>query len=185
MSRKTPFPFGYYVTDESPAHVTGWIEAYEYHLADEYMSGDVESASYNEGRRSVYEDLLVTALGVPQEAMDTYWHRLPAPDVETPDLPDRSTILISIEQVNAWVGRRLSYEEWEALEQAIPDSSIPDAITALVAGASDEGTESDTFVCRSCGDEEHPLTATDESGVWCECGARLDTQRERILKDRS
>lgn len=179
MSRKTPFPFALYVTDESPAQVPGWIEAYEYHLADEYMSGDVDTASYNEGRRSVYEELLVEALKVPEGAMDAFWDRYPAPDVETPDLPDASTILITIDQVNEWVGRRLNYEEWEALEQAIPDSSIPEAITALV------GEPATTFTCQACGEVEHPIKPTEDASTWCECGARLDEQRQHIQDRRT
>lgn len=177
MSRKTPFPFVLYVTDESPAHVPGWIEAYEYHLADEYMAGDVDTASYNEGRRSVYEELLVEALKVPEGAMDTYWERYPAPDdVQTPDLPDASTILITIEQVNEWVGRRLNYEEWEALEQAVPNSSIPEAIQSLV----EPSEPATTFTCDACGIHGHAIEPGEDDSAWCECGARLDEQRQRI-----
>jgi len=42
-----------------------------------------------------------------------------------------------------------------------------------------EAAEPETFTCE-CGDAEYPLTPGDDESTWCECGARLDEQRERI-----
>ncbi|MFB7890359.1 hypothetical protein ACFCZ3_20135 [Cellulosimicrobium cellulans] len=41
----------------------------------------------------------------------------------------------------------------------------------------------ETFTCTACGDAEHPVTPGDDDSLWCECGARLDEQRERVLDD--
>lgn len=42
----------------------------------------------------------------------------------------------------------------------------------------------ETFTCK-CGDFEYPLAddSQDES-TWCECGLRIDEQRQRILNAR-
>jgi hypothetical protein len=42
-----------------------------------------------------------------------------------------------------------------------------------------QGTELETFLCRECG-EEHPVVPGPEDSLWCDCGARLDDQRDRI-----
>ncbi|MGC5168710.1 hypothetical protein [Luteimicrobium sp. DT211] len=36
------------------------------------------------------------------------------------------------------------------------------------------------FTCRSCGDVEHPVSPSEDDSLWCECGARLDVQRDAL-----
>ena len=44
------------------------------------------------------------------------------------------TIEITRDQLESWAGRELSDEEVEALDTAIPESSIPEAIRTIVEG---------------------------------------------------
>lgn len=45
-------------------------------------------------------------------------------------------IELSRDQLEAWAGRELSDEEVEALDEAIPNSSIPEAINTIADGLS-------------------------------------------------
>lgn len=46
--------------------------------------------------------------------------------------------MISREQAEAWCGRTLSDDDVERLEEAIPNSSIPDAVDVIVNSWEDE-----------------------------------------------
>lgn len=46
-----------------------------------------------------------------------------------------STELITRDQVESWLGHKLTDEDYDRLEQAIPNSSIPDAIRTIVSEA--------------------------------------------------
>ena len=48
-------------------------------------------------------------------------------------------LTLTYEQLAAWAGRDLSEEEIERLDEAIPNSSIPDAINTIVASFDEEG----------------------------------------------
>ncbi len=45
----------------------------------------------------------------------------------------RPTVEITREQLEAWAGRPLSDDEVARLDEAIPNSSIPEAVEAIVA----------------------------------------------------
>jgi len=51
--------------------------------------------------------------------------------------PEQGGILLTLNQVNGWaaIGRDLTEEELDRLADAIPHSSIPEAITAIVSDA--------------------------------------------------
>lgn len=140
MSRRTPFPFRDHhdpLVFESGLNdlIDVCIAEYEDALLVEYKSGDVDVASYHEGLRTAYEQVLVTILGIDQAVMDAYWDRGQAPAPAPPELPllaDPSNWLITYEQVEEWTGYRMNAEEWDALNEAIPHSSIPEAINTIV-----------------------------------------------------
>lgn len=46
----------------------------------------------------------------------------------------RMTVEITRDQLEAWAGRTLTDDEVYALDDAIPNSSIPDAVGTIVAG---------------------------------------------------
>lgn len=46
--------------------------------------------------------------------------------------------MITREQAEAWCGRTLSDDDVERLEEAIPNSSIPEAVDAIVSSWGDE-----------------------------------------------
>jgi hypothetical protein len=50
------------------------------------------------------------------------------------DSVGRLTVEITREQLEAWAGRALTDDEVHALDDAIPNSSIPDAVGTIVAG---------------------------------------------------
>jgi hypothetical protein len=144
MSRRTPFPFADHHDPEvhSAEHndlIESFIERYEDALLGEYKSGDIDVASYHEGQREAYETVLVELLGIDPAVMNAYWlrddeprHPQPYAD-ELPLLSDPDNWLITYEQVEAWTGKRLTREQWDVLNGAIPNSSvIPDAITIIV-----------------------------------------------------
>jgi hypothetical protein len=149
MSRRTPFPFAEHHDPEvyGGAHndlIERLIQGYEEALLVEYKSGDLDVASYHEGLREAREEVLVDLLGIEQSVMDAYWQRTPRPAPETYDLPllsDPDNWLITYEQIAEWSSRRLNAEQWDALNEAIPNSLVPEAITALVAviAQSEEG----------------------------------------------
>lgn len=142
MARRTPFPFANYIVESEfssafEEKVRAWITQYEDALLVEYKSGDIDVASYHEGLRMAYEDVLIDVLGVPQEDLAEYLgpqrpQALPYAD-ELPLLSDPDNWLITYEQVEQWSGKRLTREQWDTLNGAIPNSSvIPDAITTIV-----------------------------------------------------
>lgn len=49
--------------------------------------------------------------------------------------------LITHEQLECWAGRALDSDDLRQLNEAIPHSSIPDAISEIVAGMDDEDTD--------------------------------------------
>lgn len=143
MATRTPFPFRDHhdrevYTDAHNDLITSLIEQYEDALAVEYKSGDIDVASYHEGIRTATEGVLVDLLGVNQDLINSYWmndtqprHPQPYAD-ELPLLSDPDNWLITYEQVEDWTGQRLDREQWERLNKAIPNSSIPDAIRTIV-----------------------------------------------------
>lgn len=139
MARRTPFPFRDHYDPAAFTHlrdgaIPELIDAYEDALLTEYKSGDVDVASFHEGLRTAFEGVLVDLLGIDQSVMDAYWGRAERPEPATTDLPYLpGTPLISYEQVAEWSGVRLNAEQWEALDEAIPHSSIPESIATLVA----------------------------------------------------
>ena len=144
MSRRTPFPFRDWYDPENFTHlpdglIPRLIDEYESALATEYMSGDIDAASYHEGIRTATEAVLVDLLGVNQDLINSYWlndaeprHPQPYAD-ELPLLSDPDNWLITYEQVEEWSGWRPNAEEWDALNEAIPNSSIPEAIATIAA----------------------------------------------------
>lgn len=144
MSRRTPFPFRDHYDPAAVTHlpdglIPRLIDEYEDALATEYMSGDVDVASYHEGIRTATEAVLVDLLGIDQSLMNAYWldatqqsHPQPYAD-ELPLLSDPDNWLITYEQVEEWSGWRPNAQEWEALNEAIPNSSIPEAIATIAA----------------------------------------------------
>lgn len=46
-------------------------------------------------------------------------------------MDSRQGIILSRDQLEAWAGRPLSDEEVEAIDECIPNSSIPDAIDTI------------------------------------------------------
>lgn len=50
----------------------------------------------------------------------------------------RLSDLVGVEQAEAWCGRTLSDDDVERLEEAIPNSSIPEAVDAIVSSWGDE-----------------------------------------------
>jgi hypothetical protein len=48
------------------------------------------------------------------------------------------TELITRQQAEEWAGRTLTDQEWDRLKQAVPSSSIPDAIATIVASFRDD-----------------------------------------------
>ena len=54
---------------------------------------------------------------------------------------DAPILLMSAEQVEQWAGRRLTAGQLELLAEAIPNSSIPEAIDTIVNEAFDLGDE--------------------------------------------
>jgi hypothetical protein len=131
MARRTPFPFrDHHDPEVHPDQINGlvttYIEFYESALADEYMSGDIDTASYNEGMRTAYEGVLVDLLGIEADLLDAYWKRGPHAEPPTYELPyTGGNQLISYERVEAWTGRRLNAEQWEALDEAVGKSAAP------------------------------------------------------------
>ena len=139
MSRRVPFPFRDHI--RKPLHVSRslldmFVKEYEEQLVAEYGAGDVDAASYAEGKRQAYEEVLVTLLDVPTAEMTAYWGRTDRPDPATHDLPSPSAVLVTYDQVEAWSGQRLTAEQWDALDEAIPNSSIPEAVATIVGGLS-------------------------------------------------
>ncbi len=139
MARRTPFPFRDHYDAAEVTHlpdglIPRYIDAYEEALLVEYKSGDIDVASYHEGMRETYERVLMDLLDIDQALMDAYWQRdTTSPVPPTYDLPyTGGNPLISYEQIEHWTGRRLDAEQWERLDEAIPNSSIPDAIGTIV-----------------------------------------------------
>lgn len=59
---------------------------------------------------------------------------------------ERESVEISLEQLEAWVGRELTDDEVVRIQLCIPGSPIPGAIAAIVEGWGQCG-----FVCKRCG----------------------------------
>lgn len=58
---------------------------------------------------------------------------LPEPNTALTDYPadDAPTITITRDQLECWVGRKLTDEEVRDIDNAVPDSTIPDAIADI------------------------------------------------------
>lgn len=67
-----------------------------------------------------------------REMTSGYWDR------NTRWTADERGIVLTREQIESWAGRRLSDEEVDDLENAIPNSSIPDAVATIVPVVDDE-----------------------------------------------
>lgn len=141
MARRTPFAFRDHYDPAEHTHLPdGMIERlineYEEALLVEYKSGDVDVASFHEGLREATEGVLVDLLGIEQSVMDAYWQRdTTRPEPESTFLPmlsDPDNWLITYEQVEEWTGQRLDAEQWDALNEAIPNTSIPETIDMIV-----------------------------------------------------
>lgn len=50
---------------------------------------------------------------------------------EAPQTPEPLTVTITRDQLECWVGRELSDDEVRALDDAVPHSSIPEAIATI------------------------------------------------------
>lgn len=154
MARRTPFPFRDHYDPADFTHlpdglIPRLIDEYEDALATEYVAGDIDAASYHEGIRTATEAALVDLLGVDQDLINAYWldpeqqsHPQPYAE-ELPLLSDPDNWLITYEQVEQWSGKRLDREQWERLNEAIPYSSIPDAIATIVDTITDTNTQED------------------------------------------
>lgn len=138
MARRTPFPFADHHDpevhpDQINDLITRYIAGYEEALLTEYKAGDIDVASYHEGLRTAYEGVLVDLLGIEADLLDAYWKRGPHAVPPLYELPyTGGSQLIDYDQVEAWTGRRLDAEQWDALNEAIPNSSIPEAIATIV-----------------------------------------------------
>lgn len=79
MSRRTPFPFADHhdpATHDKAINdvIVTLIAEYEDGLLNEFgPTGDADVVFYNEGRRTLAEELLVDLLNVPVALMDAYW----------------------------------------------------------------------------------------------------------------
>lgn len=60
-------------------------------------------------------------------------HNAHADGADDGDEPGASGVFLTREQLEAWAGRRLSDDDLGRLDEAIPNSSIPEAIDAIVA----------------------------------------------------
>jgi hypothetical protein len=76
------------------------------------------------------------------------------------DPDDQPGITLTRQQLENWAGRPLSDEELERLDDAIPNSSIPEAIGTIVSAFCDHlvtrteeeaGTGRTFWVCEDCG----------------------------------
>lgn len=102
--------------------------------------------------RVVTERMVVEEAGAIRERVVVRWHYMGG-NVRsfhqgegvacrvTPDVAARiqrranwSDIVLTAEQIAAWVGRPLTPEETQELDDAIPNSSIPEAIATIVGG---------------------------------------------------
>ena len=129
MARRTPFPFADHKSADCPVSsekIDAFITAYEDAMRTEYVAGDIDVASYHEGLREAYESVLVDLLGIDHDLLDAYWKRGPHAEPPTYELPyTGGTQLISYARVEAWTGRRLNAEQWEALDEAVGKSAAP------------------------------------------------------------
>jgi hypothetical protein len=138
MARRTPFPFRDHMESGDAfileaQEIEDYIQSYEDALLVEYKSGDIDVASFHEGLRSAYEQILVDLLGIDQKLLDDYWGRGEQPTPPVYELPfTGGSPLIDYDQVEEWSGVRLNAEQWERLDEAIPHSSIPEAISVIV-----------------------------------------------------
>jgi hypothetical protein len=69
-----------------------------------------------------------------------------------PDEDDRPGITLTRGQLEAWVGFTLTDEQVEQLDEAIPNSSIPEAISTIAIEALGL-TEEDPPTCPNCNEE--------------------------------
>ena len=81
-------------------------------------------------------------------------------------------ILISVEQVDQWAGRRLTTDQLQQLAEAIPHSSIPEAIATIVLEALDLGD--DEYACRDPFDTGCRESLDDGEGFAGCCGSCAD-----------
>jgi hypothetical protein len=83
----------------------------------------------------------------------------------TSEPADPPVLLISAEQIDEWAGRRLTADQLERLAEAIPNSSIPEAIDTIVNEALDLG---DDEACRDPFDTGCRESLEDGQG-WAGC----------------
>lgn len=78
---------------------------------------------------------------------------------------------------------RRNYEATDVAAQDADDSTLGHQDPPVQGTEPEHGenptAEPETFICRECGDEEHPVVPGPEDSLWCDCGARLDGQRAR------
>jgi hypothetical protein len=89
----------------------------------------------------------------------------------TPEAPSAPVLLISAEQIDDWAGRRLTTDQLEQLAEAIPNSSIPEAIDTIVNEGLDLG---DDDACRDPFDTGCRESLDDGEGFAGCCGNCAD-----------
>lgn len=89
---------------------------------------------------------------------------------------DAPMLLISAAQVDQWAGRRLTIDQLQELAEAIPNSSIPEAIDTIVNEALDLG---DDQACRDPFDTGCRESLDDGHG-WAGCCGNCADRMEQL-----
>ncbi len=129
---------------------------------------------------STAADALTAAQTAPSAAATATYHAASYGKIEARHRLTAAQATLAMERANA---RRRAWQEEALRAHAAAKAERAAARDEMFALAPETVAPVETFTCTACGDAEHPVTPGDDDSLWCECGARLDEQRERVLDD--